>query len=304
MSYPAISLATATVSRHRRPQKRLQTARQPPVYPSSSPDYRACTPSPPFRCPHAVHPCPSVDSGLAENGYLCGGYPIDLNDTPINVNICNIPTLLYPPPPADDSRRLFSSITVTPVTASPAPPAPPDPLPQPFTFTITVTNRDDEPEGLNKIHAMLPPGFEFVDSSTGGVTNSNPAIQGQKLTWNLAPLHITLQPAAPGVPAEYRQLSFVAEAILGGGNYCTEAWADPGQIKTGTGLDALIQVGVPTDNLCTGYAVSLDMTSDVAGGTVVGSNPITVDYTIIFQNKGTLPLISGQSRLIIFLKCV
>ena len=47
MSYPAISLATATVSRHRRPQKRLQTARQPPVYPSSSPDYRACTPSPP-----------------------------------------------------------------------------------------------------------------------------------------------------------------------------------------------------------------------------------------------------------------
>ena len=59
---------------------------------------------------------------LAENGYLCGGYPIDLNDTPINVTICNIPTLLYPPPSADDSRRLFSSITVTPVTASPAPP--------------------------------------------------------------------------------------------------------------------------------------------------------------------------------------
>ena len=42
MSYPAISLATATVSRHRRPQKRLQTARQPPVYPNSSPDHRAC----------------------------------------------------------------------------------------------------------------------------------------------------------------------------------------------------------------------------------------------------------------------
>ena len=62
MSYPAISLATATVGRHRCPQKRLQTARQPPVYPNSSPDHRACNSLTPFRCPHAVHPCPSVDS--------------------------------------------------------------------------------------------------------------------------------------------------------------------------------------------------------------------------------------------------
>ncbi len=42
MSYPAISLATATAGRHRRPQKRLQTPRQPPVYPNSSPEHRAC----------------------------------------------------------------------------------------------------------------------------------------------------------------------------------------------------------------------------------------------------------------------
>ena len=66
MAYPAISLATATVGRHRCPQKRLQTARQPPVYTNSSPDHRACNSLTPFRCPHAVHPCPSVDSGLAK----------------------------------------------------------------------------------------------------------------------------------------------------------------------------------------------------------------------------------------------
>ena len=66
MSYPAISLATATVGRHRCPQKRLQTAPQPPGYPNSSPDHRACNSLTPFRCPHAVHPCPSVDSGLDE----------------------------------------------------------------------------------------------------------------------------------------------------------------------------------------------------------------------------------------------
>ena len=46
------------------PPKRLQTARQPPVYANSSPDHRACNSLAPFRCPRAVHPCPSVDSGL------------------------------------------------------------------------------------------------------------------------------------------------------------------------------------------------------------------------------------------------
>ena len=78
MSYPAISLATATVGRHRCPQKRLQTARQPPVYPNSSPDHRACHSLTPFRCPHAVHPCPSVDSGYHRDSSHLGR---DLSDT-------------------------------------------------------------------------------------------------------------------------------------------------------------------------------------------------------------------------------
>lgn len=238
---------------------------------------------------------------LVTEGALCNGYTIDLNDDPVDVSICDLPSLLSPPPPADDSRRLFSSISVAPNLAAPADfslPDPPGPSPQPFTFTITITNRDDEPSGLQKIHATLPPGFDYVDGSgyLDGVLLNSPSTQGQKLTWNLAPMGINLQPAAPGVPAEYRQLIFVAEAILTEGNYCTEAWADPGQIKTGTGLDARIQVGSPADDLCTGYAVSLDKTRDVAGGTVTGLNPITVDYTITFQNKGTLPLTLTQVR--------
>ena len=49
--------------RHWRPQKRLLTERQPPVYPNSSPEHRACNSLTPLHCPHAVHPCPSVDSG-------------------------------------------------------------------------------------------------------------------------------------------------------------------------------------------------------------------------------------------------
>ena len=46
------------------PPKAPADRRQPPIYPNSSPDYRACNSLTPFRCPHAVHPCPSVDSGL------------------------------------------------------------------------------------------------------------------------------------------------------------------------------------------------------------------------------------------------
>ena len=42
VSYPALSLTTATIGRHRCPQKRLQTTRKSPVYPISSPDHRAC----------------------------------------------------------------------------------------------------------------------------------------------------------------------------------------------------------------------------------------------------------------------
>ena len=49
MSYPAISLTTATVGRHRCPQKRLQTARQPPVSPNRARTIASVTSSPPFR---------------------------------------------------------------------------------------------------------------------------------------------------------------------------------------------------------------------------------------------------------------
>ena len=43
------------------PADRPPTSRLPKFEP---PDHRACNSLTPFRCPHAVHPCPSVDSGL------------------------------------------------------------------------------------------------------------------------------------------------------------------------------------------------------------------------------------------------
>ena len=111
MSYPAISLATATVGRHRCPQKRLQTARQPPVYPNSSPDHRACNSLTPFRCPHAVHPCPSVDSGL--HGRQLAGKPanptlITLSSL-LDMSVITLVVLFWPDP---EQRGLASPFFV------------------------------------------------------------------------------------------------------------------------------------------------------------------------------------------------
>ena len=57
----------------RGPVRRLKTVRRPPIYPKTPGHLPDVAPSPtPFRCPHAVHRCPSVDSGLAygeKHGY-------------------------------------------------------------------------------------------------------------------------------------------------------------------------------------------------------------------------------------------
>ena len=48
------------------PADRPPTSRLPKFEP---PDHRACNSLTPFRCPHALHPCPSVDSGFNLGGY-------------------------------------------------------------------------------------------------------------------------------------------------------------------------------------------------------------------------------------------
>ena len=56
------------------PADRPPTSRLPKFEP---PDHRACNSLTPFRCPHAVHPCPSVDSGL--NEFEVFGVPTSLH---------------------------------------------------------------------------------------------------------------------------------------------------------------------------------------------------------------------------------
>ena len=45
--------------------RRLKTVRRLPIYPNGAQAISPVAPSPLFRCPHAVHRCPSVDSELS-----------------------------------------------------------------------------------------------------------------------------------------------------------------------------------------------------------------------------------------------
>ena len=40
---------------HRDPVRQLKTVRRPPIYPNGAQAISPAAPSPPFRCPHAVH---------------------------------------------------------------------------------------------------------------------------------------------------------------------------------------------------------------------------------------------------------
>ena len=74
---------------HRDPVRQLKTVRRPPIYPNGAQAISPAVPSPPFCCPHAVHRCPSVDSGLG--AYVIDGRCVAIEakvdrDIPINVN--------------------------------------------------------------------------------------------------------------------------------------------------------------------------------------------------------------------------
>ena len=60
---PAILPGPTPADGHRCPARRLKTLRRPPVYPNGAQAISPVATSPPFRCLHAVPPCPSVDSG-------------------------------------------------------------------------------------------------------------------------------------------------------------------------------------------------------------------------------------------------
>lgn len=225
-----------------------------------------------------------------EDGYADGltagvedSYDIALNGETVTVTVLKLsdPPGNSPPASADSSRKLQALKTVDPVSAAPY-------SLTTFTYTITVENRDDQSENLNKVRDGLPPGFSYVSGSTSGVTLADPSISikesepggptYEELTWNLAPLSITLQPEESAV------LVFQADASVAEGNYCNIAWAEPGGEKTSSGATALVAVGQPPNGLCPGQAVAVTKTVEPA----VVSADASADfiYTISIENTG------------------
>ncbi|MDP3064663.1 MAG: hypothetical protein Q8O40_15885 [Chloroflexota bacterium] len=225
-----------------------------------------------------------------DTNYLSGlevgvpaSYQITVNGQTVTVNMLKLsnPQLIPPPPNADGSRRIQAAKTVTPVTAAPN-------TLTTFTYTIVIENRDNEAENLTKIYDGLPAGFSYVAGSTSGVTAQNPSISGRTLTWNLSPLHLSLQ------PGQSVTLMFDATASVAEGNYCNKAWADPGGDKTSSGPTAKVRVGSPATELCGGEAITLTKTVDPA--IAAAGTPTTFTYTIAIQNTGTSTLNMSKIR--------
>ena len=211
---------------------------------------------------------------LIEEGKDLGCYTMELNGKPISTCIGEVPPLVPPPPPADNSRRFQTLKQLTSEIIEPD-------GPNTYTYEITVTNRDDDPENLNKIDDVLPTGFSYVPDSSWGVTSNDPSISGQKLTWTLSE---TLSPGDSSV------LTFDAEAEPTEGIYCNEAWATSGGPKTGSGLMAKLKVGSPADDECPGAAVLVTNTVVLPAETIVGGTPMTFHYSIEIENTGTADL--------------
>ncbi|MBI2867042.1 MAG: DUF11 domain-containing protein [Chloroflexi bacterium] len=233
---------------------------------------------------HAIHRLTN------EAGYLSSltagvpsTYTLTLGGEDVDITVEKL--VVMPPPPSDigtdASQRIQTTKVVTPTTAEP------DTLTD-FTYTITVENRDDEARNLTKVHDRLPSGFSYVPGSTSGVTTSDPSISGQVLTWDTAPLGITLQ------PGQSVTLTFHSQASVGEANYCNEAWIEPGGEQTSSGPTAKITVGSPPNGLCQGAAVDVAKTVDpqVALSNVLSS----FTYTITIENGGTVVLNMSQIR--------
>ena len=216
------------------------------------------------------------------------------------------------PPPAYSSRKIQPVKTVS--TTSEAVSADKTP----FTYTITLTNRDDSSISLNKIHDNLPPGLKFLCGGMStllfpdGVTEQTVAPdpdEGQTvcpldrhIVWN-----VTLLPTLQ--PYESVVLTFDADrsgSILSDGNYCNEAWAEPGDDNTKTGMTAPVKVGsvAADDDVCEGTSPGAKITkviSQIVDAVPTGSPlpsdtyQLTVEYSIEIENVGPVSLNLGPS---------
>ena len=109
------------------------------------------------------------------------------------------------------------------------------------------------------------------------------------LTWDTSAAGVTLN------PGDSATLTFKVKASAEGGNYCNQAWADPGDTGTSSGMTAKATVGSPSGTQCEGEDVVLTTTVDkqvVASGT----QP-TLTYTTTIKNNGLTDVHVSMVRL-------
>ncbi|MCI0794178.1 MAG: DUF11 domain-containing protein [Chloroflexi bacterium] len=220
--------------------------------------------------------------------------------------------LFLMPPPAYSSRRIQPVKTVETtdefLSADKTP----------FTYTITLTNRSDSGVNLNKIHDALPPGLQYDCAGTStillpdGVTQQTWAPDpdpggegcptGQETVWNVN----SLPPLQSGESVVLTFQATRSGAILADGNYCNEAWAEPGDENTTTGKTATVKVGLVAEdyNVCVGSDAGVAVkkrVTNIQGVIPSGSSPpnetyqLEVEYTITMENLGAIPLNLGPS---------
>lgn len=216
-------------------------------------------------------------------------YALTLNGRQVSVSVRRASNPLGPPPPPGVERRarLQASTMVSP------PSAPPN-TPTSFTYTVTIWNRGSQPATLEKVYDALPPGFTYVGGSTQGITTGDPSVDDGILVWDVSSLRIVLQ------PEEAVNLTFTAQASVGQGNYCNEAWVDPGGYRTSSGKTATVRVGSPPNDLCTGPAVAIAKDASTASQShsydlVVAAGGV-LTCTITVQNIGSVPVHLGRVR--------
>ena len=188
----------------------------------------------------------------------------------------------------------------------------------PFTYTITLTNRSDSSVNLNKIHDDLPPGLQYNCAGTSTILLADGVTQqtlvpdpdpggegcptGQEVVWNVS----SLPPLQSRGSVVLTFQATRAGAILADGNYCNEAWAEPGDDNTTTGKTASVKVGSVAEgyDVCVGSDAGVIVkkrVTNIQGVIPSGSSPpsdtyqLQVEYTITMENVGAVPLNLGPS---------
>ena len=227
---------------------------------------------------------------LYEDGYADsipeGGqdvYVITLNGQDLTITLTKasappgdpVPSWVSNPP--GNNFELQTSKVVTPTTATAM-------TPTVFTYTITVQNLSPDPQPLTKIQDGLPAGFEYVTSSTSGITTVEPSVKSQggggnphdALIWDMTSQAIVIE------PGQWVTLTFNATATVPEGIYCNEAWARPGGTTTGSGQTAKITVGSPSVTGCPREVLNVVKTVNPSVNSAMVSS--TYAYAIILTN--------------------